>query len=535
MKLEKVLIAGEWRESKNPDGQFHAVNPAKKTELPESYPVSGEEDVRQLLEAGKKAADELRKIVPDRKADFLERYADKIEALTDELVEIASLETALAREPRLRNIELPRTTNQLRKAAAAARERSWCRATIDTETNIRSQYGSLGGPVVIFGPNNFPYAYNAMSGGDFAGAIATGNPVIAKAHPAHPGTTRVLARAALEAVIKTGLPVATVQMIYHVRPELGFELVSHPVIGASAFTGSRSAGLKLKEAADHAGKPVYLEMSSVNPVFILPGAIKARCEAIAAELFSSCTLAAGQFCTNPGLIFLIKGQNTESFTQAVSEQFANGTPGTLLTSGGPDNISTALNSLTSAGAQIIVGGQKVETEGYSFANTLLRVEGQTFLKNPEALQTEAFGTVSLLVIAEDVPQMRQMAMVLKGNLTASIYSDLQGSDDGSYQMIEPELRIKVGRLLNDKMPTGVAVVPSMNHGGPYPATGHPGFTAVGFPGSMIRFAALHCYDHVRPHRLPAELQDQNPTGAMWRMIDGEWTRRNIQSAGFSDV
>ena len=531
MKLEKVLIAGEWRESKNPAGQFHAVNPAEKTELPAGYPVSGEEDVRELLEAGKGAADALRTITPEQKADFLEAYAGKIEALTDELVGTAHLETALAREPRLRNIELPRTTGQLRKAAAAARERSWCRATIDTEINIRSKYGPLGGPVVIFGPNNFPYAYNAVSGGDFAGAVAAGNPVIAKAHPAHPGTTRLLARAAFDAVNETGLPAAAVQMIYHLRPELGFELVSHPFTGASAFTGSRSAGLQLKEAADRAGKPVYLEMSSVNPVFILPGAIEARCAEIAAELFSSCSLAAGQFCTNPGLIFLLKGENTESFVQSVAEQFANGTPGTLLTSAGPDNISATLNILTLAGARIIVGGQKAETQGYSFANTLLRVTGETFLKNPEALQTEAFGTVSLLVIADDPAQMKQIASVLKGNLTGGIYSDLRGQDDDCYQMIEPELRIKVGRLLNDKMPTGVAVVPSMNHGGPYPATGHPGFTAVGFPGSMIRFAALHCYDHVRAHRLPAELQNQNPTGSMWRMIDGEWTRKSIQSAG----
>jgi alpha-ketoglutaric semialdehyde dehydrogenase len=527
MKLEKVLIAGEWRESKKPAGQFHAVNPAKKTELPEGYPVSGEDDVRDLLQAGKRAADELRTAVPGRKADFLECYARKIEALTGELVEIAHMETALASEPRLRNIELPRTTNQLRKAAAAARERSWCRATIDTESNIRSQYGPLGGPIVIFGPNNFPYAYNAVSGGDFAGAIATGNPVIAKAHPSHPGTTRILAGAAFDAVIETGLPAATVQMIYHLQPELGFKLVSHPALGASAFTGSRTAGLKLKEAADRAGKPIYLEMSSVNPVFILPGAIKTRCEEIAAELFSSCSLAAGQFCTNPGLIILIKGQDTESFIQSVSERFANGTPGILLTSAGPDNISMALKTLTSAGARILVGGKKAETEGYSFLNTLLRVTAQSFLKHPEALQTEAFGTVSLLVIADDPAQVKQIASVLKGNLTGSIYSDLQGSDDDSYQLIEPELRIKVGRLLNDKMPTGVAVVPSMNHGGPYPATGHPGFTAVGFPGSMMRFAALQCYDHVRSHRLPAELQDQNPTGTMWRMIDGEWTRKSI--------
>lgn len=527
MNYQKVLVAGEWRDSKKPAGYFNAVNPANKQTLPEGYPVSGEDDVSEAISAGKQAAVELRKVPVENFAQFLELFADRIEAHVDELVDIANLETALPKESRLRNAEIPRTTDQLRKAAKAARELSWCRATIDSAINIRSKMGPLDGPVVVFGPNNFPFAFNSIAGGDFAAAIAAGNPVIAKANTGHPGTTLVFARLAFLAVKETGLPPATVQLIYRTPPDLGLKLVSDPNIGASAFTGSKTAGLSLKAAADKAGKPIYLEMSSVNPVFILPKAIEERSDEITAELFGSCALGAGQFCTNPGLIILQKGDRTEQFINTLANTFNSNRPGILLSPTGPDAILDAVQILTSAGAILIAGGKKVEAEGYMFANTLLRVDGKTFINNPEDLQTEAFGTASLIVVADDIRQMKEIASVVEGNLTGCIYSHTQGKDDKAYTILEPELRTKVGRLLNDKVPTGVAVVSSMNHGGPYPATGHPGFTAVGLPASMLRFAALYCYDNVRPNRLPIELQDKNPTGSMWRMIDGEWTQKDV--------
>jgi 2,5-dioxopentanoate dehydrogenase len=252
-----------------------------------------------------------------------------------------------------------------------------------------------------------------------------------------------------------------------------------------------------------------------------------RSDELAAELFKSCALGAGQFCTNPGLIVLAKGKRTEPFIKALSHAFDSNPPGVLLARKGVDSIAEAVEILKSAGATVIAGGKEVEGEGYRYANTLLRVDGRTFIANPNVLQTEAFGTVSLIVVADDVTQMKEVASALEGNLTGCIYSHTQGKDDEVYAILEPELRTKVGRLLNDKTPTGVAVVTSMNHGGPYPATGHPGFTAVGLPASMLRFAALYCYDNVRPPRLPLELRDKNPTGSMWRIIDGEWTQRDV--------
>lgn len=527
MTLQPVLIAGSWRQAEDPGGSFHATNPATKEELPDAYPISSRADVQTALEAGQEAARALRDVAPEQIADFLERFADNIEANGDAIATRANLETALPYAPRLRTGELGRTTDQLRQAAAAARDRSWTHATIDTQTNIRSMLGPLNGPVAVFGPNNFPLAFNGISGGDFAAAIAAGNPVIAKANPAHPGTTKLLAEAALAALQASGLPGGMVQLLYHMPPEVGLELVAHPLIGATGFTGSRGAGLALKEAADKAGKPIYLEMSSVNPVFILPGALEKRSADIAQELYSSCALGAGQFCTNPGLVIVPAGEAGEAFAQAVADLFARNAPGTLLSAAGPQHITDALATLTQHGAEVITGGEEADTPGYAFQNTLLRTTGEAFLAHPEALQTEAFGTVSLLVFAEDVAQMTAIADELEGNLTGSIYSDTEGADDERYTVLAPALRPKVGRLLNDKMPTGVAVVPAMNHGGPYPSTGHPGFTAVGIPASLVRFAALHGYDNVRPHRLPPELQDKNPTGSMWRFIDGGWTQDDV--------
>jgi len=525
--LQPVLIDGQWKQAQSPAGTFSAVNPAAKAPLKDIYPISSFTEVGLALAAGHQAVTELRAVSADEIARFLDIFADMIEARSPALIEMAHLETALPKEPRLQSVELPRTTDQLRQAAQACRDRSWCRATIDTRLNIRSKHGPLGGPVIIFGPNNFPFAFNSIAGGDFAAAIAAGNPVIAKSNPGHPGTTKIFAEAAFEAVQKNGLPQAMVQLLYHFQPEDGLRLVAHPLVGATAFTGSRPSGLRLKEAADKAGKPIYLEMSSLNPVFILPGALKERLDLVAKELVNSCTMGAGQFCTKPGLVVLIKEKLSEAFFQAVKRYFQEAPSGFLLSEQLLSAIKAAIEKMKENGAEIVIGGQEFHKPGYCFANTLLRVSGDTFLENPKALQTEAFSTVSLFVFAQDMAQMKEIAASLEGSLTGTIYSHGQTEDEYSYGLIEPMLRCKVGRLLNDKMPTGVAVTPAMNHGGPFPATGHPGFTAVGIPASILRFTALHCYDNVRPHRLPLELQDKNPTGRTWRLIDGEWTQRDI--------
>jgi NADP-dependent aldehyde dehydrogenase len=351
--------------------------------------------------------------------------------------------------------------------------------------------------------------------------------VIAKANTSHPGTTRLLATVAHEAACEIRLPAGSIQLIYRTSHADGKRAVADPRLGATAYTGSRAAGLELKTAADAAGKPIYLELSSINPVVILPGAIAARGAAIADEFTSSCLLGAGQFCTNPGLVIVLAGQKTDALIEAVAEKFRAAPVGTLLSAGVARSLETNVQTLLAAGAKLLAGGAPGGGAGYSFANTLLAVSGEQFLARPHELQTEAFGNVSLWVVAAGAAEAGQVLDALEGNLTGAIYSDPNGSDDRLHAELAPRLRRKVGRLLGDKMPTGVAVSAAMNHGGPYPATGHPGFTAVGIPASLVRFTALECYDNVRPDRLPAALGDKNPNGRMWRYIDGLWTQGDV--------
>lgn len=526
--MEPILSNGTWKPARQPSGSFHAFNPVTKEALAErEYPVSGWDDLQDLLDAGQAAAGELAGTDPSRLADFLDVYALEIEDDAEALVEAAHLETGLPREPRLGSVELPRTVGQLRQAAAAARDGSWRRPVIDRAANIRSVHNPLGGPVAIFGPNNFPFAFNGVSGGDFAAAIAAGNPVIAKAHPAHPHTSTLLAKAAVRAIGKTGLPAASVQMFYRTAPELGRRLASHPSLAAIGFTGGRRGGMALKEAADQVGKPIYLEMSSVNPVFVLTGALRERSAEIAAELNGSCAMGAGQFCTKPGLAIVEAGPDANAFLATLTTLTAGTAPGTLFTADSPRGIDAAVCRLQDAGARVLAGGQIAEGPGYAYQPTLLQASGSQFLENPEALQSEAFGTVCLVVVARDLAEMLAIANAMEGNLTGCLYTASDGADDPDYARIAPILRRKVGRLLNDKMPTGVAVSPAMNHGGPYPATGHPHFTAVGIPASLLRFTALHSYDNVRPHRLPVILGDKNPGSSLLRQIDGAWTTADV--------
>jgi NADP-dependent aldehyde dehydrogenase len=528
MKPHDILIAGRWQPSQA-SGSFRPENPATGKALDDAYPVSSWADVDAALAAAATAAEPLAQAAPELVADFLDGYASAIEGQAAGLVELAHAETALPVKPRLADVELPRTTGQLREAARAARDGSWLMPTIDSRLNIRSCHVPLG-PVWVFGPNNFPFAFNSIAGGDFAAAIATRNPVIAKANTSHPGTTRMLAQLAHDAAAAAGLPAGSIQLLYRTSHADGARAVADPRVGATGYTGSRSAGLALKAAADAAGKPIYLELSSINPVLMLPGALRNRVPQFAGEFAASCLMGSGQFCTNPGLVLLLACPETDDFVRAAIAAFQTAPAGTLLSRGVRQSLASGIDRLTSAGAELLTGGRSADAPGYVYQNTLLSISGRQFLSDPGTFQTEAFGNASLLVILADEAEALAALDALEGNLTGCIYSAADGSDDALYARLAFRLQRKVGRILNDKMPTGVAVSSAMNHGGPYPATGHPGFTAVGIPAALRRFTALVCYDNVRAQRLPPALADKNPTGTMWRLIDGQWTQRDVPAA-----
>src|SRR3954464_2668262 len=367
MSTHPVVIGGAWRAA-NASGTFGSENPATGERLPDEFPISTWADCDAALDAAAEAARELRTVPPDHIAKFLTRFAERIEARAGELVDAAHAETGLPKKPRLADVELSRTTGQLRQGAAAVIEGSWALPTIDTKLGIRSMLAPLG-PVWVFGPNNFPFAFNSVAGGDFVAAIAAGNPVIAKANSSHPGTTRLLAEEAFAAVGESGLHPATVQLIYRTGHADGERLVADPRTGATGYTGSRSAGLKLKAAADAAGKPLYLELSSINPVLLLPGALAERGEALVAELVGSCLMGSGQFCTSPSLVMLFAGEPTERFISAAREQLEATPPTPLLSASVARALSASVSQLRAAGATVVSGGSAIEGPGYRHANT----------------------------------------------------------------------------------------------------------------------------------------------------------------------
>ncbi len=527
MNAAPVLLGGQWRAA-TASGTFQADNPTTGDALPAHFPVSTWADCEAALDAAAAAAAALREIPREEIGQFLTRFADRLEAHSASLAELAHRETGLPVAPRLLTVELPRTFNQLRQAAAAARDGSWALPTLDTVQGLRSCHAALG-PVAVFGPNNFPFAFNGIAGGDFAAAIAAGNPVIAKANPAHPGTTQRLAELAFDALGETALPPATVQLLYHLAPADGFRLVSDARLGATAYTGSRAAGLRLKEAADRAGKPIYLELSSINPVVFLPRVLARRADELAEEFAASCLLGSGQFCTNPGLVIVWAGDAAEQFLRAVGRRFAAANLGPLLSRGTLAGFNASVTTVHQAGATLVARGDAPTAKGFRAAASLWRVDAEIFLGNPHVFQTEMFGPASLVVVVQDTAQAAAVCARLEGALTASLYSEPDGTNEADYRVLGAILRPRVGRLLNDRMPTGVAVSAAMNHGGPFPATGHPGFSAVGIPGSLRRFSQLQCFDHVRDDRLPDTLRDANPHPNLWRLIDGRWTTENVCS------
>ena len=523
MDVAKILIDGKWRAA-DAEGTFHAENPAKGEALPIAFPISRWSDCDLALTAATKAAAELRSIEPAKIAAFLEAYAANIEAAADAIVAAAAEETALPVTPRLKDVELPRTTNQLRQAAAAVREESWRHATLDLEKNIRSCFAPIG-PVVIFGPNNFPFAFNGVSGGDFAAAIAAGNPVIAKAHPLHPNTTRLLAEQALKAVEATGLPPATVQLIYNVSNENGLKLVSDPRVGAVGFTGSRNAGLHLKRPPRTQASPSTSRCPASIPSSSSPARSPNAPSNSRSEFVDSVLAGSGQFCTSPNLILVFETPPDRSLPRSRSQNPSANAPRNLFSP--PPAASSFIRESPRSPCR------RSDSSPAATTPPATAIATPTPFSAPPPPSSSPHRTTCSARSSATPPSPSSSARsmnsspsfdLLEGNLTGTIYSAKSGADDATYNAIAPLLREKVGRLLNDKMPTGVAVSPAMNHGGPYPSTSHPGSTSVGIPASIARFAKLECYDAVRPERLPAILKDTITNPNTWRSINGAWVK-----------
>jgi 2,5-dioxopentanoate dehydrogenase len=523
--MEPVLIAGHWRSAAAVDS-FRAVDPTTGQQRTAAWPVSGWSDVDAALDAAATAAADIRGLADEPRAYFLERYATRLEARAAELVAAAHAETGLPVKPRLADVEIPRMLDQLRQAVAAIREGTWRTALIDTATNIRSAAFGLG-PVAIFPPANFPFAYGCLTGGDFASAIAAGNPVIAKAHPGHPGVSRIAAEEALPALAEAGLPAATVQLLHGILPADGLRLVADPRVGASGFTGSQQAGMALFAAASAGGKVMWVEMGSVNPVVLLPGALAERGDRIADELTASVTGSAGQVCIKPGIVFLVDDAAGRALVAAVAERLAAIGPQVLLNPPGRDRLVTNITALRQAGATQLTGDAAAQpgTVGpCTSLPTLLETTGAAFLADPESLLVEVFGNATLVVKCATLEEVTQAVASVHGALAASVYEARDGRDEPAFAAIAPLLVEKAGRVVENRMTTGMAVVPPMQHGGPWPSAAPPFYSAVGMPWTILRYARRICFDGWSQEHLPAILKDAPPAGRPWRFVDGAWTQ-----------
>ncbi|MFM7208130.1 MAG: aldehyde dehydrogenase family protein [Planctomycetaceae bacterium] len=518
---EPILVAGAWRPA-TVVATYRAIDPATGGDRGTVWPVSDWADIDTALDAAGTAARDLATLPAARLAAFLERYAVRLETRAADLVAAAHAETGLAVKPRLADVEMPRTLDQLRQAAASCREGTWRMAMIDHAKNIRAAACGLG-PVVVFPPANFPFAYGAVTGGDFAAAIAAGNPVIAKAHPGHPTVSRLAAEEARAALAETGLPAGTVQLLHGLEPAAGERLVADTRVGATGFTGSQTAGERLFRAASAAGRVIWVEMGSVNPVVLLPGALAERAGTIADELTASVTGSAGQFCTKPGVVFLVGDAAGRGFIELVAGKFAALGPQVLLGTAGCDRLVAAIRGLEARGARLLAGTAAAAGPA-SHAPVLLEVSGRELVAQPEAFLVEAFGNATLLVTCGSRAELEAAVGRVEGSLGASIYAALDGRDDAAFEAVAPLLIARAGRIIENRMPTGLGVVPSMQHGGPWPSAGPPFFSAVGFPWTMLRFARRVCYDGWTESRLPEIVRDAAPEGRPWRYVDHAWTR-----------
>ncbi|NGT13071.1 aldehyde dehydrogenase (NADP(+)) [Achromobacter insolitus] len=505
-------------------GSQRAFNPTANAEILEpEFGLGSREDVERAVDLATRAFDSYRNLPLERRAAFLEAIAEEILALGDALIERAHAESGLP-VARLTG-ERARTAGQLRLFAQVVRDGHFLRATIDTaqperqpapRADLRLAKIPLG-PVAVFGASNFPLAFS-VAGGDTASALAAGAPVIVKAHSAHLGTSELVGRAIQKAAERLDMPEGVFSLLIGAGRDIGEALVAHPGIKAVGFTGSRQGGLALLRIANsrHEPIPVYAEMSSINPVFLLPRALSARAEALAQGFADSLTMGAGQFCTNPGLVLAIDGPDLQRFVTAAGKALSAKAAQTMLTPG----IHAAYESGRAQvdaleGVERVASGAQAGGQANAAQAALYVTDAQRLLRTPE-LQAEMFGPASVVVKARSLDELLQVADLLEGQLTATLHLD--EGDHSAARRLLPVLERKCGRILANGFPTGVEVCHAMVHGGPFPATSNAMYSSVG-SSAIDRFLRPVCYQDIADELLPAALQQANPQG-VWRLVDG---------------
>jgi 2,5-dioxopentanoate dehydrogenase len=527
--LGKSLIGS--RDSQGSGDSFRAWNPATGEKLEPAFYSATKEDIDRATQLATEAFPSYSRLRPAAKAAFLKRIASGIEAIADHIVERANLESALPKT-RLQS-ETARTCGQIRFLADVVEEGSWVNARIDRadpqrkpipKPDVRSAMHPLG-PVVVFGASNFPVAFS-VAGGDTASALAAGNPVIVKAHPAHPGTGELVGRVIRESMREQGLHEGVFSLLFDSGNSVGAALVQHPLIKAAGFTGSIAAGRALMNLAVSRPDPIpfYGEMGSTNPVFLLPGALAARGKDIVSQLHGSVTVGGGQFCTKPGMVFVPQSDASANFIAAFRDKVAASSKFTLLTSGIRASYQREVQNRRGRGdvALLAEGQQPGADPGFLAGVTVFHTDVPTLLASAD-LSAEVFGPTTLLIRFSDKKQILDVARSLHGHLTATIHGTEEDLRDFA-ELVEI-LKNKAGRLIFNGYPTGLEICHAMIHGGPYPASTDSRTTSVGSL-AINRFARPVCYQDFPSSALPDELKDQNPL-AIWRLVDGQLTRQPL--------
>lgn len=497
--------------------EIKAINPATGEFLEPAYLGGTKAQVEQACELARTAFQSYRETSLEQRASFLEQIGEQIMALGDDLITRASLESGLPKG-RIEG-ERGRTVGQLRLFASVVRAGRWIDARIDhaqpdrkpmPRSDIRLRYIPLG-PVAVFGASNFPLAFS-VAGGDTASALAAGAPVIVKGHSAHPGTSEMVGRAVRAAVVECGLHEGVFSLIFGTGRDVGQALVSHPSIKAVGFTGSRAGGLALMKTAAARPEPipVYAEMSSINPVFLMPGALKADAEKIAQGFVASLLMGAGQFCTNPGLAIGVDSPELDAFIKAAEAAVVVSPTATMLTPGIHNAYETGLNQLVLNPDITVLARGKDSDAPNQCQSALLCTSAEAFLKDSHGLGAEVFGSSSLIIKCTTAQQMLAITEALEGQLTATLQMTPDQDEDLVLSLIAA-LELKVGRILANGYPTGVEVCDAMVHGGPFPATSDSRSTSVG-TAAIYRFLRPVSYQDIPDVFLPAALQNANPFG-----------------------
>ena len=510
------------------NGTFQAFAPATGQKIEPTFHSATAEEVDLAVRLAAEASIEVGRLSGAKKAEFLDTIATRIEAQIESLVARAHQESALS-VARLQS-ETGRTCTQLRMFARVVREGSWVTARIDRadaqrkpapKPDVRSMLRPLG-PIVVFGASNFPLAFS-VAGGDTASAFAAGNPVIVKAHPAHPGTSELVGRIIRDSVRACDLPEGVFSLLFDSGTSVGAALVQHPLVKAVGFTGSIPAGRALFDLATKRPSPIpfYGEMGSTNPTFILPGALAARGEKIAAELYGSFTLGAGQFCTKPGLVFLSTGKPAEALISVIKTKVVESAKFTLLTSGISASYTREIRNRKVRGDVSLLAEESSPDSATAFqaGASLFQTDIASFLASPD-LSNEVFGPETLLINYSKKEQILEAARALHGHLTATVHGTEQ--DIVEFSELIAILENKVGRIIYNGYPTGLELCDAVVHGGPYPASTDSRTTSVGTL-AIFRFARPVCYQDFPDIALPDELKNENSLG-IWRMLDGELTR-----------